>query len=298
VVGSGEKWHGGTCGVVTGLSASGKEILPGLDGHGPANSSFDPRRLEKALALFQKLSAADRRPRVADLPAVWRRAGYPAPPKGGVTLKLHGRAFGLDNGGRVHGYERFGGEPMLDYFWLTQEEAETLVPRSPRKGDTGAAPRWFARRVRQYRMLAEPLEGSGLLGHKRVWHPNKAPGLTLTVAEVSAGEVCLRLHGSVPIRFVGWDYQNRRVAAGDYDCDYEFLGYLNYDLGKKAFTRFDLVAVGEIKQLGRFPYPRPKAGVLMSGLTFTLANGTPTESIPPYALFAGRSKDYYSHDDD
>lgn len=275
------------------MTAGGKEILPTLDGHGPANGSFDPARLRKALTLFKQLPLADRRPQ--DLPAEWRKAGHPTPPKGGLVLKLHARSFGLDEGGKLYPFP-FSGSPMIDFLWMTEAEVKALVPRSPQKGDSLAMPGWFARRLRGYRMLTESLSGS-LPTRVLSRHPEKASSLALTVEEVSAGEVRLRLHGSLPIRYAGWDVQNRRVAEGDYDCEYEFAGHLTYDRGKELFTRFDLVALGAVKQLGSFKYPKPEGGTMTNGVTFELGNGTVLESIPPYSLKHGQSRDYYAHDD-
>jgi hypothetical protein len=277
------------------LTAGGKEVLPPLDGHGPANGSFELARLRRALELFQKLPEADRQPRPEDLPAAWSKAGYPAPPKGGVVLKLHARTFGLEDGGKVHPFPH-SGSPMLDFLWMTEAEAKELVPRSPRKGDSFAMPGWFARRLRNYRLLTEAISGS-LPTRVLSRHPEKAPSLALTVEEVSAREVRLRLHGSLPIRYAGWDIQNRRVAAGDYDCEYEFVGHVTYDRGKESFTRFDLVALGAVKQLGSFKYPQPEGGTLTNGLTFELGNGTLAESIPPYGLKHGRAEEYFSHEE-
>src|SRR5262249_36779100 len=142
----------------------------------------------------------------------------------GLVLKLHSRTFGLDKGGKVHSFPH-SGTPLLDFLWMTEAEVKELVPRSPRKGDSFAMPSWFARRLRKYRLLTESLAGNVSL---RVLdrHPEKTPSLALTVVEVSAREVRLRLHGSLPIRYAGWDVQNRRVAQGDCDCEYEFVGHL------------------------------------------------------------------------
>lgn len=277
------------------LTAGGQVILPSLDGHGPANGSFDRARLTKALAAFKQLPAEQRQPRVEDLPAERRKAGYPPVPKGGLILKLHGRAFGLDDGEKVHPFRHAGDSPMLDYFWMTAEEVKALIPSSPKKGDSHAVPAWFVRRFRNYRLLSESLSGN--LPTRVSRHPDRAADLKLTVDEVSTGEVRLRMQGSLPIRYAGWDVQNRRVADGDYDCDYEFLGFLTYDRTKDTFTRFDVVALGTVKQLGAFKYPRPEGGTLTIGVNFQLADGSNAESVPPYGLTAGRLKEYFAHDD-
>jgi hypothetical protein len=128
-------------------------------------------------------------------------------------------------------------------------------------------------------------------------HPEKESSLALTVDEISAVEVRLRLHGSLPLRYHGWDLQNQRVPEGDYDCEYEFVGHLTCDRRTQTFTRFDLVALGPVKQLGSFKYPRPAGGMLINGLTFELGDGTVAESIPPYRLQTGRASDYFSHDE-
>jgi hypothetical protein len=184
---------------------------------------------------------------------------------------------------------------MLDFLWMTETEAKEMVPASPKKGESLPMPGWFGRRFRNYRMLSESLSGN--LPTRVSRHPEKGSTLALTVVEVSKDQVGLRLHGSLPIRYAGWDVQNRRVAEGDYDCEYEFAGRLSYDRGKKAFTRFDLVALGAVKQLGSFKYPRPEGGSLTIGVTFEIGNGTLAESLPPYGLKHGRVEDYFSHDD-
>ncbi len=279
------------------VTAGGKEILPPLDGHGPANNSFDTARLRKAVALFKKLPPSERQPRAEDLPAAWRTAGYPTPPKGGLVLKLHARTFGLDDGGKVHPFPH-SSSPLLDFLWMTEAEAKALVPASPRKGDSFAMPGWFARRLRKYnhRLLTETLSPS-LPSRVLSRHPEKTSSLALTIDEVSAEAVRLRLHGSLPIRYAAWDIQNRRVAEGDYDSEYEFVGHLTYDRRKESFTRFDVVTLGAVTQLGSFKYPKPERGALTIGVTFELGDGTLPESIPPYGLKHGQSRDYFAHDD-
>jgi hypothetical protein len=287
--------HGGTCGGYGKVvAANGKVVLPPLDGHGPANGSFEAKRLRQALEAFRKLPPEVRKPRPEDVPQEWRKADYPKPPPKGLVLKLHGRAFGLEPDGKVHRYAHDGGSPMLDYFWLTEEEVKALVPQSPKKGDTAELPPWFARRFCLYRMHTEPWAG---LGHRRERPPGKTPALALTVEEAAAGQVRLRLTGSVPLRFTGWDNSNRRVAEGDFDCTYEILGYLTYDVAKGAFTRFDVVALGAPKRLGSFKYPQPERGAMTIGVSFELANGSAMESIPPYALNTRGAKEYFSHEE-
>lgn len=269
-------------------------ILPALDGHGAAEASFEPKRLRQALEAFRKLPPEARKPRPEDVPQDWRKADYPKPPAGGLVLKLHGRAFGLDPEGKVHRYPH-GSSPMLDYFWLTAEEVKSLIPKEPKKGDTAPMPVWFARRFGLYRMHTEPW--GGLVSHRRERPPGKTPVLALTVEEASDKGVRLRLTGSVPLRYSGWDVNNRRVAEGDFECTYEFLGYLIYDVAKGTFTRFDVIALGSPKTLGSFKFPQPERGAMMIGLSFELANGSAMESIPPYALNTGKAKEYFFHDE-
>src|SRR5262249_3259419 len=157
---------------------------------------------------------------------------------------------------------------------------------SPRKGDAFAMPSWFARRLRNYRILTESLSGN-LPTRVLSRHPEKTPSLVLTVEDVSAGGVRLRLSGAVPIRYPGWGVQDRPVEAGDYDCEYDFVGNLTYDRAKKSFTRFDLVALGAVKQLGNFKYPKPEGGALTNGVTFEIGDGSIVDSIPPYSLKHG-----------
>ena len=63
--------------------------------------------------------------------------------------------------------------------------------------------------------------------------------VTLTVEDVSATMVRLRLEGSVNLA------TSKDIDRSDRGYIVRVLGYLNYDLIKKTFDRFDVVAVGE-----------------------------------------------------
>ena len=79
--------------------------------------------------------------------------------------------------------------------------------------------------------------------------------LNLTVEDVSPTKIQLRLEGSArfaqdapkePVRYHAalrpLHHEDPYAFAR---CDAQVVGYLTYDLGKDAFTRFDVVALGE-----------------------------------------------------
>src|SRR5204863_4726654 len=78
--------------------------------------------------------------------------------------------------------------------WLTEEECASLIPQDPRKGQTSPVPARLAKRIWLYGLVPQTLwvvEG--------LWRPDSVQEgtLALTVEEVSAQTVQMRVHGSV-----------------------------------------------------------------------------------------------------
>src|SRR5262249_3206911 len=141
-------------------------------------------------------------------------------------------------------------EPGQDYVWLTEADWKSLVPADGKKGDQFPLPAGVAGR-----MIARLTDWSEANGAH--WEPEhvRAQDLKLTVEESNSATIRMRLEGSVrlahdaPKKAVSYDPALRPLHHDDPKafayCDADLLGYLTYDRDKKAFTRFDVVALGE-----------------------------------------------------
>jgi len=141
-------------------------------------------------------------------------------------------------------------EPGRDFVWLTEADWKSLVPAEPKKGDKFPLPAGVA-----WRLIARLTDWSEANGAH--WDPEhvRAKDLTLTVEEVSSASIRMRLDGSVklahdpPKKEIRYHSALRPLHHEDPKAferfDGRMLGYLTYDQNKKAFTRFDVVALGE-----------------------------------------------------
>lgn len=185
------------------------------------------------------------------------------PPPGGLILKCHWRSLtrGVDgelrvpgnyvgkgpNGG-IHGEVRLSSQPLTEHLWLTEVEWKSLIPATPKVGTTFPVPGAVKRRLLRW-YLREPTIA---------YWPASAESadaglLELTVENATAQTVRLRLKG-----------------AADLDPKYVLEGMLVYDPRRKAFSRFNLVAVSPA---------RPE------GVAFELASGErPVDRIAPVFL--------------
>ena len=100
------------------------------------------------------------------------------------------------------------------------------------------------------------------------------PTLTLTVEDASPDQLRLRLHGSLQTsEYVA------PVKVGV--IDYQVFGCLHYDVKKKTFSRFDMVALGDVTMTAGSP---PKGRTMAAVLLFELSPGdTPWQRTPPFS---------------
>lgn len=231
--------------------------------------------LEQALAVWQRLPARERTPAAIRIPAPGRSDArlVRTPPEGGLILNVFTRILERKKGEWVRGSCRFpGGEQAgRDHLWLTRAEWQSLVPAEPRRGSTFPVPAAISRRILQFHLV------DNTRGEPPFWERGEVrrSRLTLTVEEASASTIRLRLDGSALLATAA------NPARADRGFDVHLLGYLAYDRGKKTFTRFDLVAVGD--HWGEGPYtPDARRGRQPLGIAFTLSSGKrPADRIPP-----------------
>jgi hypothetical protein len=243
-------------------------------------------------AAFEKWKAlpeAERKPGAlkGPAPAEPSEEAPPKPPPEGLVVRVYMRNLKRDAGGALARITRedvkdrkafpdvdwewadaIYTEPMPDVLWLTKAEWKSLVPASPRKGDTYEVPSQLRRRIFAFHLV------NGTFGLAYCWGYRRSGSLTLTVEEVSP-LLRMRLDGAALLG------TNEDPAKGS-GFDARLTGSLVYDPKKDAFSRFDFVAVGDYwggdMNSGRFVRP----GRTPLGIAFELADGrSPTDLVPP-----------------
>jgi hypothetical protein len=245
----GESKFTGASGRIHGMTASGKFLC--------ANSSCRDCSPAHAWKRWNDLPKAERKPGaivVGELGKVDPKV--PAMPAGGLFIQVYqSRLLGEVKGKlqRRTKAETFSWgvyEPGRDSLWLTEAEWKSLVPAEARKGKRFPLPARVADQITW--TLTDVSEANGAR-----WEPRhiRAREMTLTVEEASATAIRLRLEGSVRLAYdppktpVRYHVRLRPLHHEDpkafsrYDAN--LLGHLTYDREKKAFTRFDVVALGE-----------------------------------------------------
>ena len=152
------------------------------------------------------------------------------------------------------GHFEFYNEANPDFMWLTEAEWKALIPTDKKKGDKFALPDALIDRMCWYHLLPNAMASRigdtwGAVG------PSKKRGIrareaALTVESVSPASIRLTLDGFVHLGNV---HDPKAAPLKDpKDCvlfvGYEarLRGHLTYDKSKGAFTRFDVIALGDI----------------------------------------------------
>jgi hypothetical protein len=260
------------------LTARGEVVAPRLrdgDTGGPngANNPFAPKRLHAALAKFKQLPPEQRTATIEELPGMWKGKAEPNPPAEGIILKQYRRGFHRDAKGEMHRQELHH-----DSLWMTKAEWQSLVPDQPRVGDSITVPEFLVSRIgRHHAQIVNPSTSLRISATPK-------PTLTLTVEAASPDQLRLRLQGSFHVT----EYQlEPQGALTNGIIDYQVCGCLHYDVKKKAFSRFDLVALGDVTNIRKDAVP-PKGRTMVAGLLFELSPGaTPWERTPPYDRVSG-----------
>ena len=242
----------GASGRIHGMTASGKFLCV----HSPGAVCRDcDARL--ALKSWNKLPASERKPGAVQIGSAGKvDAKIATPPPGALILQVFESRLLRDPKGelrRREKHETFSWgeyEPGRDQIWLSDPEWKAIVPAVFKKGQryplaAGVAGRLMAR-------MTDWSEANGAS-----WQKSHVRGqdLTLTVDDVSAATIRLRLQGSVrlahdaPKEAVRYHPSLRPLHHEDPKAfsrfDGQVLGYMSYDRKKKVFTRFDVVALGE-----------------------------------------------------
>ena len=227
--------------------------------------------LHTKLKAWDALPEAERAPGAVKVPkadAVDPKRAALALPKGALVVRVFNRHLGwtedkalryivVDDylpGSSKASIERFG-MAQNDFMWIPEKEWQAFIPAEPTQGARHPVPTSFA--LRLYRYHLDPCRGFSEGAAFTTSKPD-AGKLSFVVEEVTAQSVKLRLEGSARLE------QRGKEGLAFYEP--ALLGYLEYDRGTKAITRFDLLALGTA-----------------SGLP-TDANGVVTPRKAPYPL--------------
>jgi hypothetical protein len=206
------------------------------------------RDIEKALKAFGSLPDSDRKPGAITIEGRGPfdpTRGVEAPP-GGLIVRSFIRELQHDAKGELFAPRKrtdlmAGGvkyeileEPNRDYMWLTRDEWKALIPTDPRQGARHPLPASVRERLVRFHLV------DNARGLASCWRPQdiRAADIALTVTEVSAGAIRMRLDGLTVLM----DAPDRTYA--DITGDVRLLGYVDYNRTSDAITRFDLVALG------------------------------------------------------
>lgn len=264
----------------------------------------------EVLAAFASLPETERLPgvvQVLDLPA--GQQTIPPPPEGGMVLRVHARFLARDNAdlGResVEGLRRATGDdfplmqekprasrgwgtflqPNTEYMWLTRDERRSLIPKNPQPEQRIPVNRAIVERMARFHLT--PQRATTSEGGVRSRRALKQARMTLLVDKVSSQRITMTVEG-----FVHWgsDFDPAKATSPDGSLPQGFetalYGRIVYDRTRQEFSRFDLLAPGEV--WGRWGDANRKSMVVERpgrspfGFVFELASGhSPTDQLPP-----------------
>jgi hypothetical protein len=255
------------------------------------------------LEKFNELPAAERKPGALIFEQLNNAEQLiPAPPEGGLVLRVHARFLARADDGQLRHAQTTDFplmlakanvlrswnlflQPNTEYMWLTRNEWLAMVPANPAKGQKLKVNPAIAMRMARFHLTPQRATTSegGIIHPKRV----KEARLRLKVESVTPQIIHMKLEGRV---HWGSDFESDKATTPNGPLAQGYAtpidGRLEYDLKKRAFTRFDIVALGDTwgrwgDANGRSMYVE-RPGRSPFGFAFELASGdTPTDRIPP-----------------
>lgn len=200
--------------------------------------------LKKAWADWKALPEEERKPKLSPPVQDNPKTARLAPPAGALILRAYFSYLDTPAGGgdptpvkRTRWFSIIMNTrmPGTDVMWVTEKEWKAMIPANPRKGETLVFPATLQNRIVTYYASPE------MIGwNNRPYGEIRASGFTLTVEDASDAGFRLRLEGYAR-KGKPFDEKSVEPMGGDF----RFLGHLRFDARKKAFDRFDLVALGK-----------------------------------------------------
>ena len=155
------------------------------------------------------------------------------------------RQYRLPEGDDFGGLRTHAPHGQRSSLWLKKEEWKSLIPDNPKVGQSLNAPAKLAKRIWLYGLVPQ-----SLWVVEESWKPDSVRDgqLKVTVEDVRANQVRLRLHGSVLLSGPGmlhtWpDRKFVKNIENRYDASFE--GIIEFDNAKNRITRFDVTTLGD-----------------------------------------------------
>lgn len=268
------------------------------------------RDLEGILGKWRALPENERRPgavKVGDAGPVAPNIDRIAPPADALILRTYHRILTREADGTLrkarandyplladhgdkdtwltHFGERWEAQP--DFMWILEKEWKAIVRPNPLKDDSYPLLEPVADRMTRAHLIMGMAYGEcGICDKRSV----RSRSLTLTVTDVSADAVHLRLHG---VAALGADFatsektDRKGSPKGRSVQGFEprVLGFLTFNRRTNSFTRFDIIALGDAYGTpGGDHHFNYRPGRYPIGISLELVPGNrPGERIPPRA---------------
>jgi hypothetical protein len=187
----------------------------------------------------------------------WRRAEK-LYPKDGLALRVVARD---------RKRERWP-DSNLDFAWFRKDEARSLLPAEPKKGDQHDVPQGLVHRLAQFHLV------DNVHALNYTTFPTKAiekARITTTVVQVEGDLVSVSFEGETRTSIEG----SKKIGYAP-----KLLGRAKYNVKDQKFVSFELVAVGMRWGLGNCNQRHNPDPALM-GIVFTIAGDSPAERLPP-----------------
>ncbi len=257
----------------------------------PFFCSADGMLLPNGLADWRRVPSSSRKPgavvvpeRTVDPERVKNNRRLTKPPMNTLILRTYVRGLKRDKQGSLyapriidweHGI-KVPAEPNRDFLWLRQAEWLSLLPQNPAKGDRFPVTDTVRDRICHWHIAG----GYHGLPGRYTQDDFRFKEMTLVVEEVTPQSVSMRLHGS---------------AAVKQGATYAFHGLLRYDPGKRAFSRFDVLALCDEghdlePESNNAPSPRPHRHY---GVALELSGERSDDLLPPFWLREGSGPEKY-----
>jgi hypothetical protein len=296
------------------VTASGKPLARGELVFGEKINWFE-LSAERAWKAWEALPESARKPGAVQVPRLTsvdpRRLAAVKPPDGALVVRVYNRQFARTATGQlrytvaedyVPGLNKIAPPQMwaarfaeagIDWMWITRQEWQAMMPANPRRGQAVPVPTSLAERV--FRFHLEPSRGFTAV-NQFVYCTADNGEMRLTVEEVTKTQVRLRLEGFAKLeldRGAAYEGVRRNIAYRP-----GFLGYLAYDPAMSDFTRFDLVALGNVRgQANGENLMAARSGDFPLGVAFELVSPlTPRDHVQPTGLMddgGNYNLDYY-----
>jgi hypothetical protein len=202
-------------------------------------------------------------------------------PEGGLVLRVNTRDLPRENAPILPGADWRQTAWNHDFVWFKPAEAQQLVPEKTDVGEKRQLPDALIRRVTRCNLVDNVRGETQPYAEANIERAN----LSSEITKVEANQVVLRLTGETRAIAEGmWSVAGlRRPEPTPQKRGHEtkLLGYATFDLEKKKFIAFEMLALGtrwggtQYNQRGEDLDPAP------IGTLFVLAGDSPMERIAP-----------------